>query len=96
PDLRLHSAASKGNIALVQYALSHGQPANSVLDGVLPIHAAAAGGSELVVNLLLEYGVDVNASRLPLKYSHEKTKSSGTIVGTSGCTALHFAAANGH
>lgn len=48
---------------LVQYALTHGQPANSVLDGILPLHAAASGGNELVVKLLIDFGADVNAPR---------------------------------
>ena len=63
PHLGLHSAAVSGDIGLVQYALSHGQPVNSVLDGVLPLHAACAGGNDLVVNLLIKHGADVNASR---------------------------------
>ncbi|KDQ06483.1 hypothetical protein BOTBODRAFT_622007, partial [Botryobasidium botryosum FD-172 SS1] len=80
-----------------QYALTHGQPANSVLDGVLPLHAACSGGNEIVVKLLLDHGADVNAPRLPRRYSNEKYKSSsGMIVGSSGSTPLHFAAANGH
>ncbi|KAH7096306.1 hypothetical protein BKA62DRAFT_603419, partial [Auriculariales sp. MPI-PUGE-AT-0066] len=76
------------------YALSAGQPVNSVLDGVLPIHAACAGGNEAVVQLLLRHGADVNAPRLPRK----KNNGTGerTIVGDRGATPLHFAAANGH
>jgi len=50
-------------IGLAKYALSAGQPVNSVLDGVLPIHAACAGGSDAVVRLLLSNGADVNAVR---------------------------------
>ena len=49
-------------LALVEYALTHGQPVNSVLDGILPIHAAAAGGNEQVLNLIIEHGADVNAT----------------------------------
>ncbi|KDQ49548.1 hypothetical protein JAAARDRAFT_42781 [Jaapia argillacea MUCL 33604] len=98
PHLGLHQAAATGNIGLVKYALSHGQPVNSVLDGVLPLHAACSGGNELVVKLLIENGADVNAPRLPRRYSNDKgrTSSSQPIVGTSGSTPLHFAAANGH
>jgi ankyrin repeat protein len=59
----LHSAAITGNLGLAKYALDHGQPVNSALDGVLPLHAAAFGGSDLVVRLLIEYGADVNAPR---------------------------------
>ena len=64
PNFDLHSAAAAGNIGLVEYALSRGQPVNSVLDGVLPLHAACAGGDEQVVRLLIDHGADVNAPRL--------------------------------
>ncbi|KAG1745450.1 uncharacterized protein EDB91DRAFT_1120953 [Suillus paluster] len=96
PHLGLHSAAVSGDIGLVQYALKHGQPVNSVLDGVLPLHAACAGGNDLVVDLLIQHGADVNASRLPRRYSDRSRDSAAPIVGTSGATPLHFAAANGH
>ncbi|KAH9913473.1 uncharacterized protein BXZ73DRAFT_106947 [Epithele typhae] len=86
PHLGLHSAASSGNLGLVTYALDHGQPVNSVLDGVLPLHVACSGGNDLVVRLLINRGADVNAPR----------DASAPIVGTSGATPLHFAAANGH
>ncbi|KAG5639469.1 hypothetical protein H0H81_001591 [Sphagnurus paluster] len=97
PSLGLHSAASTGNVGLVEYALDHGQPINSVLDGVLPLHAACAGGNVQVVKLLIDHGADVNAPRLPRRYSNDKNRdSSAPIVGTSGSTPLHFAAANGN
>ncbi|TBU26451.1 ankyrin repeat-containing domain protein, partial [Dichomitus squalens] len=97
PHLGLHSAASSGNLGLVTYALDHGQPVNSVVDGVLPLHVASSGGNDLIVRLLIERGADVNAPRLPRKYSSDKHRAnSAPIVGTSGSTPLHFAAANGH
>ncbi|QRV79354.1 ankyrin repeats [Ceratobasidium sp. AG-Ba] len=43
PNYGLHSAAASGNIGLVSFALTNGQPTNAVLDGVLPLHAAASG-----------------------------------------------------
>ncbi|KAF5322015.1 hypothetical protein D9619_001500 [Psilocybe cf. subviscida] len=97
PSLGLHSAAATGNVGLVEYALNNGQPVNSVLDGVLPLHAACAGGNVQVVKVLIDHGADVNAARLPRKYSIDKGRDSSTpIVGTSGSTPLHFAAANGN
>lgn len=94
PNLELHSAAASGNVGLVHYALTHGQPVNAVLHGVLPLHAACSGGSEPVVRMLIDRGADVNAPRLPRRYS-ENGKSTPS-VGHSGSTPLHFAAANGH
>ncbi|KAE9408639.1 hypothetical protein BT96DRAFT_970544 [Gymnopus androsaceus JB14] len=97
PNYDLHSAAASGNQGLVEYALTRGQPVNSVLDGVLPLHAACAGGHEQVVKLLIDHGADVNAARLPRRYSNEKNRdASAPIVGTTGSTPLHFAAANGN
>ncbi|KAG7090972.1 hypothetical protein E1B28_010039 [Marasmius oreades] len=92
----LHSAAASGNQGLVEYALSRGQPINSVIDGVLPLHAACAGGHEQVVKVLIDHGADVNAPRLPRRYSNEKNNTTAPIQGTTGSTPLHFAAANGN
>ncbi|KAF9564793.1 hypothetical protein CPC08DRAFT_741302 [Agrocybe pediades] len=97
PSLGLHAAAATGNVGLVKFALNNGQPVNSVLDGVLPLHAACAGGNLQVVKLLIDHGADVNAPRLPRKYSYDKNRdSSAPIIGSSGSTPLHFAAANGN
>ena len=63
PNLGLHNAAISGNLGLAKYALDHGQPVNSAVDGVLPLHAASYAGSNVVVQLLIEYGADVNAPR---------------------------------
>ncbi|KAI0069901.1 ankyrin, partial [Panus rudis PR-1116 ss-1] len=80
-----------------RYALDRGQPINSALDGVLPLHAACSGGNDLVVRLLIECGADVNAPRLPRRYSNDKGRDgSAPIIGSSGYTPLHFACANGH
>ncbi|GEM10367.1 ankyrin repeat protein [Rhodotorula toruloides] len=64
----MHSAAANGNTGLVQYALAHGQPVNSILAGVLPLHAAASSGNETVVRMLIEAGADVNRST-PLHFA---------------------------
>ncbi|KAI0288105.1 hypothetical protein BC826DRAFT_709111 [Russula brevipes] len=96
PHLGLHAAAASGNIGLAKYALSHGQPINSVIDGVLPLHAACSGGNDMVVRLLIENGADVNAPRLSRRFSDKTRSPSAPIIGTTGSTPLHFAAANGH
>ena len=83
PNLELHSAAASGNVGLVHYALTHGQPVNSVLHGVLPLHAACSGGSVDVVKMLIERGANVNAPRLPRRYSDGR-KSNAPSVGTAG------------
>lgn len=88
PNLELHSAAASGNLGLVHYALTHGQPVNSVLHGVLPLHAACSGGSVEVVKMLIERGANVNSPRLPRRYSDGR-KSNAPSVGTAG--AFNFA-----
>jgi hypothetical protein len=92
PNLGLHSAAATGNVGLVKFALDNGQPHTSILNGLLPLHAACSGGSEPVVRLLLSYGADVNATR----GKAAKGSGSGPGTGTEGSSPLHFACANGH
>ncbi len=72
---------------MVKFALDHGQPIDSVLNGVLPIHVACINGNVSVVQYLIERGADVNAP--------ERNRATDQTVGTTGSTALHFAAANG-
>lgn len=48
---------------LVKFALTNLQPVNSVLNGVLPLHAAASSGNVAIVQMLIDYGADVNAPR---------------------------------
>ncbi|KAG0197456.1 hypothetical protein BGX28_009064 [Mortierella sp. GBA30] len=92
-NLGLHSGAASGNLGLVKFALDNGQPIDSVLNGVYAIHAACCSNANVAVVLyLIERGADVNATRLPRKYSNEKGVQT---VGTTGSTPLHFAAANG-
>lgn len=59
-ELILSLATSAG---LAHYALTHGQPENALLHGLLPLHAASSGGSEQIVAMLIERGADVNAPR---------------------------------
>ncbi|CAG8579394.1 8667_t:CDS:2, partial [Funneliformis mosseae] len=95
-NLGLHSGAAAGNLGLVKFALDHGQPIDSVLNGVLPIHVACINGNVSVVQYLIERGADVNAPRLSHKFNGtEKNRATDQTVGTTGSTALHFAAANG-
>ncbi|KAF9378437.1 hypothetical protein CPB97_009584 [Podila verticillata] len=92
-NLGLHSGAACGNLGLVKFALDNGQAIDSVVNGVFPIHAASCSNANIaVVRYLIERGADVNARRLPRKYSSEKGVQT---VGTTGSTPLHFAAANG-
>lgn len=104
PHLGLHAAAATGNIGLAKYAISHGQPVNSVIDGVLPLHAACSGGSDMVVRLLIENGADVNAPRSVSLYLQDFSTcvflhSSGRAVGSpphhafaTSCPFLRFSA----
>ncbi|KAF9569901.1 hypothetical protein BGW38_008795, partial [Lunasporangiospora selenospora] len=58
---------------LVKFALDNGQPIDSVLIGVSAIHAACCINANVAVVLyLIERGADINARRLPRKYSNEK------------------------
>ncbi|KAJ7736710.1 hypothetical protein DFH07DRAFT_722329, partial [Mycena maculata] len=76
-----HSAAATENVGLVEYALACGQPMNSVLDGVLPLHAAAASGNEHAVKLLIERGADVNAPGiLPRHYSNDENRDTSVPI----------------
>ncbi|KAF9545750.1 hypothetical protein EC957_010498 [Mortierella hygrophila] len=82
-------------MGLVKFALDNGQPIDSVINGVLPIHAACcSNGNVAVVLFLIERGADVNSRRFPRKYSSDRVVGAQT-VGTTGSTPLHFAAANG-
>ncbi|KAI7827661.1 hypothetical protein BC939DRAFT_86401 [Gamsiella multidivaricata] len=72
-NLGLHSGAASGNLGLVKFALDNGQPIDSAVNGVLPIHAACCSNANVAVVLfLIERGADVNARRYPRKYSGER------------------------
>lgn len=96
PQLGLHAACVQGNLGLVKFALDRGQRVDDYLNGmILPIHAASCSPSSApVVEYLIRRGADVNAPRPSRKHSTDKSKHI-TSVGTTGATALHFAAANG-
>lgn len=86
--LSLHRAVSTGNVALVLFALEHGQSANSVLHGITPLHVAACLGEVSIVQLLMAYGAEVNQPKT-------RARTAGG-PGVEGSLPLHFAAANGH
>ena len=84
PNFDLHRACAAGNLGLVQFAINQGQPVNSVLAGVLPLHAAASGGNEQVVKTLILAGADVNAPRLSSKIGPPQDVGGiATVVGPS-------------
>ncbi|KAL7415272.1 ankyrin repeat-containing domain protein, partial [Mrakia frigida] len=111
-DLGLHAAAVTNNVGLAHYALTHGQPENSVLHGILPLHAASSGGSEAIVRMLIERGADVNAPRhrpsaflvgstsssslRPLAFDLQAHSNPSLSSPYPGSGPLHFAASNGH
>lgn len=70
----------------MSFALANGQPTNAVLDGVLPIHAAASGGNVRVVLMLIDAGADVNIGRLSRKLGAGGGKGAGAAAGASGST----------
>ncbi|KAG8737507.1 hypothetical protein FRC10_008087 [Ceratobasidium sp. 414] len=94
PNYGLHSAAAAGNIGLVSFALTNGQPTNAVLDGVLPLHAAASGGNTRVVRMLIDAGADLNAGRLSRKVGAGGGKGSAG-ASASGSTMNICAAPGG-
>ncbi|KAJ2874356.1 hypothetical protein GGH93_002484 [Coemansia aciculifera] len=61
PDFGLHHAVAAGDIGSIYYALMGGQPIDSVLHGLQPIHIAASQDDPAVVEMLLQSGADINA-----------------------------------
>ncbi|KAJ2339326.1 hypothetical protein GGH92_006773 [Coemansia sp. RSA 2673] len=81
PDFGLHHAVAAGDVGSIYYALMGGQPVDSVLHGLQPIHIAASQDDPAVVEMLLQSGADINARsrsarstsphRLPLELMDE-------------------------
>lgn len=91
--LGLHSAAATGNIGLVKFALDHGAPIDSVVNGFMPLQMACISDNNIaVVQYLIDRGADVNLQRWSKKHSSDKSLA---VAGATGSTALHVAAANG-
>ena len=64
PDISIHDAAEKGNIAAVKQHLAAGTDVNakSILRlGRTPLHQAAWDGHKEIAELLIAEGADVNA-----------------------------------
>ena len=80
----IHDAAEKGNLIGVQTELDKGVDVNSKReDGSTPLHGAAEGGHEEIVELLITAGADLHATTVPM-------------LGGGGWIPLHSAARQGH
>ncbi|CAO3600651.1 unnamed protein product [Absidia cylindrospora] len=91
--LQLHMAATNGNVGLVKFALDHGAPINSVVNGFLPLQLACISDNNIaVVQYLIDRGAQVNAQMWSKKHSADKSQA---VAGAIGSTALHVACANG-
>ncbi|KAI8344663.1 hypothetical protein BC941DRAFT_508190 [Chlamydoabsidia padenii] len=91
--LQLHMAATNGNVGLVKFALDHGAPIDSVVNGFLPLQLACISDNNIaVVQYLIDRGAQVNAQRWSKKHSADKSQA---VAGAIGSTALHVACANG-
>ncbi|KAK4514082.1 p48 polypeptide of DNA primase [Mucor velutinosus] len=92
-SLGLHGAAMNGNVGLVKFALDHGAPIDSVVNGYMPLQLACINENHIaVVQYLIDRGADVNAQRWSRKHSADKSQA---VAGATGSTALHVACANG-
>ncbi|KAI8384607.1 uncharacterized protein BYT42DRAFT_563061 [Radiomyces spectabilis] len=91
--LGLHWAATTGNVGLVKFALDHGAPIDSVVNGFMPLQLACISDNNIaVVQYLIDRGAQVNAQRWSKKHSADKSQA---VAGATGSTALHVACANG-
>lgn len=78
PDLGLHQAVAAADIGSIYYALMGGQPVDSKIRGLQPIHIAATQDDPTVIEILLQNGADINArTESPI------VVASGAIVGTT-------------
>ncbi|KAG0177844.1 hypothetical protein DFQ29_004269 [Apophysomyces sp. BC1021] len=85
--LGLHWASTTGNVGLVKFALDHGAPIDSVVNGFMPLQLACISDNNIaVVQYLIDRGAEVNA---------QSADKSQAVAGAIGSTALHVACANG-
>lgn len=79
--LPLHAACAGGNSQVVKLLIDHGADVNAQRSASFNLHTISA----------------TDFHRLPRKYSSDKNRdASAPIIGTTGSTPLHFAAANGN
>ncbi|KAI7866135.1 hypothetical protein BDF14DRAFT_1882837 [Spinellus fusiger] len=91
--LGLHWAATTGNVGLIKFALDHGVPIDSVINGFMPLQLACLSDTNVAaVQYLIDRGAGVNAQRWSKKHSSDKSQA---VAGATGSTALHVACANG-
>jgi ankyrin repeat protein len=80
----IHDAVEKGNLIGVQAELDKGVDVNAKReDGSTPLHGAAEGGHEEIVELLITEGADLHATTV-------------SMMGGGGWIPLHSAARQGH
>jgi len=80
----IHDAAFGGDVAGVQTELDKGVDVNAKRgDGSTPLHGAAEGGHEEIVELLITAGADLHATTV-------------SMLGGGGWIPLHSAARQGH
>jgi len=60
PDISIHKAANKGDIETVKQYLDAGMDVNAKYKGRTLLHAAAGRGREVIVELLIDNGANVN------------------------------------
>ncbi|OAD03279.1 hypothetical protein MUCCIDRAFT_141868, partial [Mucor lusitanicus CBS 277.49] len=78
---------------LIKFALDHGVPIDSAVNGFVPLQLACISDSNIAaVQYLIDRGADVNIQKWSKKHSIDKTQA---VPGATGSTALHVACANG-
>ncbi|KAG2237903.1 hypothetical protein INT48_002208 [Thamnidium elegans] len=91
--LGLHWASITGNVGLVKFALDHGVPIDSVVNGFVPLQVACINDNNIaVVQYLIDRGASVNMQKWSKKHSTDKAQA---VQRATGSTALHVACANG-